>query len=142
MSGPAYRFNDSEFAYEMFEDEIIVLHLIRGTYYTLGGSARPLWDALIAAQPVDRLAEASADRYGIEPQEAESDLNDFVARLLEHRILSEADAADGPMAEPRDWPQYYQPPSFGSHSDMEDLLTLDPIHDVDPQKGWPHSPSA
>jgi hypothetical protein len=31
----------------------------------------------------------------------------------------------------------YQGFSFERHDDMDDLLTLDPIHDVDPQEGWP-----
>ena len=30
-------------------------------------------------------------------------------------------------------------PTFEKHVDMQDLLTLDPIHDVDLAKGWPHT---
>jgi hypothetical protein len=33
----------------------------------------------------------------------------------------------------------YEGFNFERHADMEDLLTLDPIHDVDPRKGWPNT---
>ena len=33
----------------------------------------------------------------------------------------------------------YQGFLFEKHSDLDELLVLDPIHDVDPEKGWPHA---
>src|SRR5215217_7015744 len=27
--------------------------------------------------------------------------------------------------------------TYEKHEDLQDLLTLDPIHDVDPEQGWP-----
>ena len=33
--------------------------------------------------------------------------------------------------------QPFSTPVLETYTDMQDLLTLDPIHDVDPQQGWP-----
>jgi len=31
----------------------------------------------------------------------------------------------------------YTPPVLSAYTDMEDLLQLDPVHDVDAESGWP-----
>ena len=34
--------------------------------------------------------------------------------------------------------QDYEPPQLMKYTDMQELILLDPIHDVD-EKGWPHT---
>ena len=39
----AFELNETEYAAELFDTEVVVLHLIEGTYYALGGSAIEIW---------------------------------------------------------------------------------------------------
>ncbi|MEM9472862.1 MAG: PqqD family protein [Pseudomonadota bacterium] len=137
----AVQFNDQEFAFEKFEHEIVVLHLVEGTYYAFGGSAVAIWDQLIASRPLTSLSSLfkEGDDNGREP--ASVAIADFVDKLVQERILLAAEPSaeqqtftDGDAAAIR-----FEPPRFEKHADMQDLLTLDPIHDVDPEKGWPHT---
>jgi len=35
------------------------------------------------------------------------------------------------------WPDSFVPPGLEKYDDIADIITMDPIHDVDPAKGWP-----
>jgi hypothetical protein len=134
----AYRFNYDTFAFESFTDEIVVLNLVDGIYYAFGGAAVVAWPYIIAQHSEPVIASALATRYGVTADRLRLNLTEFVERLRHEKILltapentSEIDGSQlSPLVE-------YQGFSFERHADMEDLLTLDPIHDVDPQKGWP-----
>src|SRR5262245_49304258 len=138
MTARAYAFNGAEFAFETFADEVVVLNVVEGTYFALGGSSIDIWDALANRQPVRAIADAIAARHGVAANLVEQELSDFIAKLTAEKILLEAQPADEPIAlgEPAQ-ARGFQPFSFEKHVDMEDLLTLDPIHDVDPERGWP-----
>jgi len=134
----AYRFNDSTFAFETFDDEVVVLNLVDGIYYAFGGAAVVAWPYIVAQHSEMAVASAVATKYGIPADKLGDDLNAFVRGLVSEKILltapentSQIDCSQlGSLPE-------YEGFSFERHTDMEDLLTLDPIHDVDPQKGWP-----
>jgi len=137
MSSAAYRFNDADNAVQVLDDEVMVLNLASGTYYALGGSAVQLWDPIVDSQPLSAIAEAVARLHGVATETVTADLEAFAARLGEENILQPSDATSQALV--LAWGNDgYRAPTFEKHSDLEDLLTLDPIHDVDPQKGWPH----
>ena len=134
----AYRFNYDVFAFESFDNEIVALNLVDGIYYAFGGSAVIAWPYIVGQHSELVIACALAARYGMAADALGRDLSEFVGRLIDEKILLPASATNsgidliqlGSLRE-------YQGFSFERHADMEDLLTLDPIHDVDPRKGWP-----
>ncbi len=120
-----------------FGDEIVVLDLADGTYFAFGGSVVDIWPALTGAAPVSRIAET----FPASPSSGavEREIQEFASRLVQEGILIAAEAAmNGAGVSIRPVESEFRPISFEKHTDMKDLLTLDPIHDVDPQKGWPH----
>lgn len=139
MSNSAFVFNDKEFAFEMFDDEIVILNLMSGTYYAVGETGLDIWSALVGSRPLDEISRACAAHYGVEENTVAGDLQALVSRLADERILLAADGSHTAVSlTPRKTPSGYQAPTIQKHADLEDLLTLDPIHDVDPERGWPH----
>jgi hypothetical protein len=136
----AYRFNRDSFAFECFDEEVVVLDLVEGIYYAFGGAAVVAWPYIIARHPEPVIASTLAKSYGVKLDELTRDLTEFVERLVSEKILltapediSELDRSQlNAVGE-------YQGFIFERHAEMEDLLTLDPIHDVDPKKGWPNT---
>jgi hypothetical protein len=136
----AYRFNRDTFAFECFDDEIVVLNVIDGVYYAFRGAAVPAWPYIIAQHPEPVIASTLATRYGIQADAVTVDLTEFIERLASEKILLTASENTSGI-------DYSQSASltkyagfiFERHDDMDDLLTLDPIHDVDAQKGWPNT---
>jgi hypothetical protein len=106
--------------------------LQRGIYFSIRGSGTAIWDLLVDSATVDE-----ATLYVGALGEAASLVAEFVAALEQESLLREV-AAHDPTAvsrPPLDVP--FEPPLFERFTDMEDLLLLDPVHDVDEQ-GWPH----
>jgi hypothetical protein len=68
------------------------------------------------------------------------DLTEFVERLVSEKILLAAPEDISELDRHRlDSLGEYEGFIFERHAEMEDLLTLDPIHDVDPERGWPNT---
>jgi hypothetical protein len=136
--GRAYRFNDDSFASESFEDEIVVLNLDDGIYYAFRGAAVVAWPYIVAGHSEPVMAGALASRYGVGADVLALDLKEFVERLLNEKILLSAPETASQIDPPKGGcSPAYEGFGFERHADLEDLLTLDPIHDVDPDKGWP-----
>jgi hypothetical protein len=137
-AGHAYRFNHDTFAFESFPDEIVVLNLVDGIYYAFGGAAVVAWPFILAQHAEPVIAGALGASYGVPVDALSIDLAQFVGRLLDEKVLLTAPEATSEIDRPplHSLPEY-RGFSFERHADMEDLLTLDPIHDVDPSKGWP-----
>lgn len=138
MASRAFRFNDTDFAYEAFDDEIVILNLASGTYYAVGGCAATFWGDLAQSRSVEAIAEAIANRSEDNADSLMAAFDGVVAQLAEERILIATEPSSEGALSAESAAEGCAPATFEKHSDMQDLLTLDPIHDVDPKKGWPH----
>jgi hypothetical protein len=61
--------------------------------------------------------------------------------LLENGLLvalEDGAPAASPLELPASEMREFQPPVLESYSDMQDILLLDPIHEVDDKAGWPN----
>jgi hypothetical protein len=121
-----------------FGDEVIAANFVKGVYYSLLGSAAQIWEGLVAGTPVDKvIAEVSAL--------TDADAAEFAAatRSLIEALLAEQLIVPAPGAEASAWTPAagaegpYGLPVLERFTDMEDLLLLDPVHDVE-EMGWPH----
>ena len=132
--------NGPKIIYQAFQDEVILINLELGSYFSLEGTGAEVWALLEAGADRASIIEQLAGAYQGAPDEVSAGVDRFLDNLLEEGLIAAADgqpAAAGqhrPSAEgekPR-----FEPPSIAKYTDMEDLLMLDPIHDVD-ETGWP-----
>jgi len=112
---------------EVFDGEAVLVHLGTGRYFALSPSATEVWAALGAGADWDRLTGG----VGV----AEPELAAFVHRLVDEQLVT----ADGDLPARPD-SVAADGPSFEVYTDMQDLLLLDPIHDINLDgSGWPES---
>jgi hypothetical protein len=122
-----------------FGDEVVVANFLTGVYYSLFGSAAQLWDGLMAGLPLGRVAGEIAAVSGIETAEFSQAAEKLVADLLDEKLIE-----PGVTADPVAWSPIppdgddYGLPVLERFTDMQDLLLLDPVHDVE-EMGWPHA---
>ena len=137
----AVRFNQDLFAYETFEHEVVVLQTVDGTYYAFGGSAVALWEDLVSSRSIARILSALEGDARHSGNGIAGAVTSFIDTLVQEQILLPvATEAAGALRLGEAAPgQAFVPPTFEKHVDMQDLLTLDPIHDIDIVKGWPHT---
>jgi hypothetical protein len=127
--------------HETIEGEVILIALDTGTYYSLRESGADVWEGVARGASQDEIVAALASRYDGSPDEIETAVADLLARLEEERLIEAADDGDASgWAEADAAPATKSPfvtPAFEKHTDMQDLILLDPVHEVDP-RGWPH----
>ena len=135
-----YILNKAKFASQTFADEVIVLDATNGTYYTLTGNAPDVWESLIAGAPLDQIAEALAGPTGATPDRVTSDLGRFANDLATEAVLLPAPSdQEAASVQGLNDCSVYEGFVWDKHADLDELLVLDPIHEVNPEKGWPHT---
>ena len=141
-SSQALRINLERVAYEIIDGEVIIINLDTGTYYNLVDVALDIWQGLEVGATVDQIADALCGVYGITMDASREAVDGFLASLLAEEILAPADATESLSTEfqlAERTGRTFTPPVLTTHTNMSDLLMLDPIHDVDEQ-GWPSAP--
>ncbi len=123
---------NSRLAADIFDGEYIIANLDTGLYYSVQGTAV----YLIASLPFQDPSLVIANLKEAFPEHAasiEEELTAIVKELLSEEIMVPAgNATAAAMPAP---PAAYAPGKFNRYADMQDLLMLDPIHDVD-ENGW------
>lgn len=133
-----FKLNGSGVASEQFEDEIILINLPRGNYYSLRHTAFAVWEKLLAGANQSQMADFLVGRYGVTQTEADQDIKAFLDQVLSEGLVVSAETVAEPVtAQTTVSGGAYVKPELEVYSDMQDLLTLDPIHDVDSEQGWP-----
>lgn len=125
---------------EVFDSETVVVDLTAGRYYAFNSTATAIWSRLTATPTADQVATALAPVFG-DLERARGEVAGFLERLAEAgllvRVATGTDAAPGADPEPHPALAGEPPPAdFEVYTDLEDLLVLDPIHDLD-ESGWP-----
>jgi hypothetical protein len=125
-----------EVAHDTIDDESVIVDLDTGTYYSLRGAAAQVWMWAAAGASVESLVDTAIRSYTAPADEVGSSVRDVLAQLLEASLLVVTDAPPQPV-DPLGGASFVAP-SFEAFRDLEELLTLDPIHDVD-ATGWPNA---
>jgi Coenzyme PQQ synthesis protein D (PqqD) len=136
-----YRPNTPKVLFQAFEDETVLINLDSGNYYSFAGSGALIWDRLVRGDSVssviDNLQERFGNKDGIAPA-----VEEFVRELVEENLVVEAAREPCKVVEqgaPQNFTlSQFERPVLQKYSDMQDLLLLDPIHEVD-ETGWPHA---
>jgi hypothetical protein len=133
--------NEREVSSEVIDGELIVMHLKTGKYYSSSGTGPLVWGCLVAGMSAAATREFVAAGCHVSPQSIEADIDAFIDSLCREQLLSESGARAGPVHPPAAAAGVYTKPELQIYTDMQDLLLLDPIHDVS-EDGWPMRPTA
>lgn len=138
-----YRVAGPKVIHEAFDDEVIVGNLERGHYHSLEGTAADIWAGCLRGLSRDALVDHLAARYTGDRSVIEAETLRFLGQLQAEGLLAVCPDGNGDPAvpppagtTPDTTGAPFQPPVLNTYTDMEELLLLDPIHDVD-ASGWP-----
>jgi hypothetical protein len=115
--------------HDFFPDEVVILDLDSGCYFSARGSACKVWQWI-----VDGLSLAQME--ALIREEDRAALRTFVSQLAAENLISQ-----GAVAATREAPASLMSLvdlKLEKSNDMQDLLMLDPIHEVD-ETGWPRA---
>jgi hypothetical protein len=136
--------NEPNVVHETIDGETILLDLNSGNYFSLDGPGAIIWEYIALSghwkNTIALLTLDEANNNG----EIKSLIQSFVEELVAENLLIENPTPDASAdtteieAQLKEAAKDFVPPRLNKYSDMQDLLLLDPIHEVD-EKGWPES---
>ena len=131
---------------EEIDGEVIIVNLKNGHYYSLTQSATVIWAGIQERARLQQIQERLLARYSGDTASIRQGLVDLIKALEVEQLITQRSAAEetSPVDEsrvgeiPPGGKEAYLPPVFERFTDMGDLLLLDPVHEVEDEKGWPH----
>lgn len=122
---------------EVFEQEVVVIDLDRGTYYSLGGAATRIWPLLGLGLGAPAIAERIATAAG-GGEAVRGAVEGFLDELMREGLVRAAQTnGTRPGAVPTLARFVFESPKMEKFTDMQELIALDPVHDVSDTEGWP-----
>lgn len=141
-----FKINEPDVIHQLFEQEVVVVDLRTGAYFSLNAVGAAIWMALAEqAASIDELVVMLPPEWRISTEHFAQELQDFIDQLLSHDLIQPAPEQAEPIARarvPSTSPivesAVYETPMLRKHNDLQDLFLLDPVHEVDPSGGWPY----
>jgi Coenzyme PQQ synthesis protein D (PqqD) len=124
------------------DGEVVAINLDTGSYYNIAGSGTDVWAAVERSASAEEVVARLVRRYRVAADEITPEVTRFMDALRAEGLIR-ATESDGHHAEPTTVDQFvdggaaFSPPVLEKFTDMEDLLLVDPVHDVS-ERGWPH----
>lgn len=140
MGDARYRPNTPAVAAEELDGEVIAINMSTGIYYSMVGWSAWAWSALTSGMAPTEVGAVMSDHGAEDGTFAASA---FADELVRERLVVERTPGAGTDPEPAGPPDAaVDALVLQRFTDMEDLILLDPVHDVDESQGWPHAAGA
>jgi hypothetical protein len=146
-SGTRYVVRSPAIVHEAIDGEAVIIDLESGTYFSAEGASAITWQRIGGGASAADLASAIAERYDGDPDRIGAAVVQFIEQLCQEGLIRPIEPGDEDQAPAPEAPGSSLPsptearPAF-SHlalrrfTDLQELLLLDPIHEVD-ETGWP-----
>lgn len=139
-----FRVNSSQVVCETIDGEVVIVNLEKGYYYSLLKTGADVWSGIERRIDRQSLIEEMTQTYHGRTEEIAAAVDEFLDQL-QHEELIVVGSASAPAPPRSASPTHSEPiekpgfekPVLEKFTDMEDLLLLDPIHEVDMEAGWP-----
>ena|ERR1035437_2665002 len=127
--------------HETIDGETVIVNLENGVYYSLRNSGVDMWNLLEAGANLDELSEAMVGRFDGSPDVIRRAITELLVALQQEGLVkvssTKLDDDQTDLIQPQSEKAKFEAPVLEKYSDMQELLLLDPIHEVD-EEGWPH----
>jgi len=140
MADSTIRINSPAVVGEVLDNEAVIINLGTGAYYSLNNSGSLLWTYIEQGTTRTNLIATLLNRYEVSEPLATRHIEHFLSVLQDEELILnlDNDTSNLPNNPPFTAEKLsFEPPHLMKYTDMQELILLDPIHDVD-EKGWPH----
>lgn len=79
---------EGRFSEAAIDDEIVVMSLDTGDFFSLTGTARDVWESIDGVRDGAAIVAVMATRYGAEPDAIRGEVDAFVAQLAEAGLIA------------------------------------------------------
>lgn len=140
------RINKPKVILETFDEEVVLVNLDSGSYYTIDKVGVDILGYIEHGADIDKIVKRVIDAHEADSAHIETAVLQFVDKLRQEGLVVPAEAQEAESsyteteqaeAEVKAKQPGFESPVLREYTDMQDLLLLDPIHEVD-ETGWPN----
>ena len=141
-----YRTNRPQVVHEVFDDEVVLINFDSGKYFSFNHVGAAIWESIEEQRSIESILEILLSRFSGSRDRIESSLAAFIRQLEDAGLIVPAETSQKPVTEPAGAEsrlnsaadlEAFEAPELHQYDDMQELLLLDPIHEVD-ESGWPN----
>jgi hypothetical protein len=145
-SNQRYKINVPEIIHETIDNEVLIIEFNSGNYYSLSEVGAEIWGELVKGANPEEIAAKISIHYSGKQDEIANGVYQLVKELERENIITPSSNSPTQIQETHlkeDLTQesnlpVFVPPQLQKYTDMQELLLLDPIHEVD-ESGWPNT---
>ncbi len=135
-----YRINTPHIVSEVFADEeAAIINLKTGNYYSLNKTATEIWTLIEKGLSFDEITLFIQNNFKFNNSFQSDEIKQFVENLINEGLIAINDAPSLVQTNPANPSttnqKEYEPPVIECYPDMQELLLLDPIHEVE-ETNW------
>ena len=138
-----YKIASTHIVSEIFADEeAAVINLKSGNYYSLNKTGAEIWRQIEQGSAVKQINDNLRRKFAAGGSFDDGEIERFVQRLKEEGLIvaAETDSIAGAKLQDSETADVggqnvYEPPLIETYADMQELLLLDPIHEVE-ESNW------
>ena len=139
-----FRVNSPNVLHEIIDGEAVLVNLESGSYYSIDKVGAMIWESIENGISLNQIIESIASQYDGNFNDIEKGVQELFAQLQQEQLIVPGEPPQSNGQNPSVNSEVngsmppFEPPVLHKYTDMEDLLLLDPIHDVD-ESGWPNT---
>jgi hypothetical protein len=140
VSSAIFKFNTPRIASELIDGEYVIVDFDNGHYFNADQLSSWILFLLANGQAFSDVLENIKKKYPADSERVEKSLKNYLNDLIDSMILLEDDVQERTVLEDSNFftlPPAFIEPVLNKYTDLEELLLLDPIHDISPETGWP-----
>lgn len=122
---------------EIFDNEVVAVNLDVGIYYSITGWSAKVWQMIQNGLSIEEMNQILT-KYCDDSANINESLTKFSQNLLDKNLIVSSNSLDKTSSIEIQFENIDRIPDLliEEFSDMQDILLLDPVHDVD-ESGWP-----
>ena len=141
-----YQVNAGKVVAETIDGEVVIINLEKGDYYSLVKSGAAIWEAIEKGFSQKNIIDKMIQQYDETEENIVKNVSGFIDILAKEDliVIEEIEQEDNTDLTEQDNVKNsnvnklgFDLPTLEKYTDMEELLLLDPIHEVDEKAGWP-----
>ena len=143
MNNQRFRVNTPTVTHETIDGEAVIINLDSGNYYSLVEVGAFIWSLVEKGASATELQNLVVQTYEGNATDIDQGVQELLLQLQQENLIAPIEGAEAviqmnqvPISENNQEKPRFSPPLLHKYSDMQELLLLDPIHDVD-DAGWP-----
>jgi hypothetical protein len=142
--------NKSDVVSEHFDDEVVIINLDSGNYYSVDGLGVDIWKLLEKRVTLNEIIESCMNTYAVSnPEDLHAVVQQFIAELYAEGLIMLDKPVTNQTSRTARSVKEETPVSkrlllntervvLHKYTDMQDFLLVDPIHEVE-YTDWPQS---